>query len=382
MSARRHSPLSLVHMCRPGSAQKFFSQRRCSWSLIKLSIDASSGRILKDKICAGCLAMVFPKPASYLAIAACVFLFAGLAAATTRFDDREDNCTIYGDVDVYGPGIRLGYYLQWVAVLFATWMAPDQAKTARTAANIITIAVFTNTFRGATHGSLVAAEWWIVLWLTLVLSLLNFPTDKAAFKQSTGSVGVMLLLWCMITAAQPWLYFKGLDQGHKDGCVVKVFFFTGINVYNHVWRTLWKIGSVIECLVGFSFLLAGIGTILWGFFGVKNEAGSRENESHGDLASIFTKASLTFGQLVLGTITIVQVEMTIKVNKINLSSNGSGLLSSGQFIPFLIGLLTIVAVFGRGLQSLTRSIIHGGGNDMGVIQLATMKRSAEPGVTV
>jgi hypothetical protein len=323
-----------------------------------------------------------PKLASCLAIVACFFLFVGLTVANTHFDDTDGSCKIYGDTDVYGPGIRLGYYLQWVAVLFATWMAPDQAKTARTGANIITIAVFANTFRGATHGSLVAAEWWIVLWLTLVLSLLNFPTDEAAFRQSTGSVGVMLLLWCMITAAQPWLYFKGLDDGHKPGCVVKVFFFTGINVYNHVWRTFWKIGSVIECLAGFTFFLAGIGIIFWGLLGVKGEGGSRENESSHDWAAVFAKASLTFGQLVLGTITIVQVEMTIKVNKIDLSSGGGGLLASGQFIPFLIGLLTIGAVFGRGLQTLTRNITKGGGNDLGVFPMVATKHNADLGSTV
>ncbi|KAI9778730.1 MAG: hypothetical protein M1839_007961 [Geoglossum umbratile] len=326
--------------------------------------------------------MAFPKPTRYLTIVACALLFAGPAVANTRFNSTEGSCEILGDADVYGPGIRLGYYLQWVAVLFATWMAPDQAKTARTAANIITIAVFANTFRGATHGSLVAAEWWIVLWLTLVLSLLNFPTDKVSFNQSTGSIGVMLLLWCMITSAQPWLYFRGLDNGHKTGCVVKVFFFTGINVYNHVWRTFWKIGSVIECLVGFSFFLGGIGVILWGFFGVKGDGGSRENESPGDLASIFTKASLTLGQLVLGAITITQVEMTIKVNKINLPIRGDNLITSGQFIPFLIGCLTIVAVFGRGLQTLTRGIIHGGSRDTGVIQMMATRPKGDPTSTV
>jgi hypothetical protein len=103
--------------------------------------------------------------------------------------------------------------------------------------NIITIAVIVNTFRGAENGSLVAAKWWIVLWLTFVLSLPNIPIG---LKRHSSAMGVMLILWCMITAAQPWLYFKGLDSGHRSGCIVKVFFFTGNNVYNHAWRTLWN----------------------------------------------------------------------------------------------------------------------------------------------
>ncbi|KAI9861364.1 MAG: hypothetical protein M1813_005261 [Trichoglossum hirsutum] len=223
-------------------------------------------------------------------------------------------------------------------------MAPEQAKTARTAANIITIAVFTNTFRGAKDGSLVAAEWWIVLWLTFVLSLLNVPVD---WKRSSSSVGVMLILWCMITAAQPWLYFKGLDTGHKPGCIVKVFFFTGINVYNHVWRTFWKVGSVIECLMGISFFIGGVTVMIVGLFSQGDES-----DQDNDAAKIAQKLVLTFGQLITGVITIVQVEMTIKVNRIDLSS--ATLLSSGQLIPLLIGCLTITAVFGHGLKRLLR----------------------------
>ncbi|KAH0551417.1 hypothetical protein GP486_007368 [Trichoglossum hirsutum] len=289
--------------------------------------------------------MAFLKPTRVFIIA-CLLLSVRPTIANTHFDDTPGSCKIFGDGDVYGPGIRLGYYLQWVAVLFATWMAPDQARNARTAANIITIAVFANTFRGAKDGSLVAAEWWIVLWLTFVLSLLNVPVD---WKRSSSSVGVMLILWCMITAAQPWLYFKGLDTGHKSGCTVKVFFFTGINVYNHVWRTFWKVGSIVECLMGLSFFIAGVIVMIAGLFNSGDDS-----ERDGDASKIAQRMVLTFGQLITGVITIVQVEMTIKVNHIDLSQ--STLISSGQLIPFLIGCLTVVAVFGHGLKSLMKRV--------------------------
>ncbi|KAH0543557.1 hypothetical protein FGG08_002118 [Glutinoglossum americanum] len=293
--------------------------------------------------------MAFLKPSRTLIVIAFLLFSVQSALAKTYFEDKPGSCKIFGDTDVYGIGIRLGYYLQWVAVLFATWIAPEQAKTARTAANIITVAVFANTFRGAQEGSLVAAEWWIVLWLTFVLSLLNIPDD---WKRSSSSFGVMLILWCMITAAQPWLYFKGLDTGHKHGCVVKVFFFTGINVYNHVWRTFWKVGSVVECLLGVTFFFTGIVVIIVGLFSV-----DESSEPESGAAKIASKLFLTFGQLVTGIITIVQVEMTIRVNSIDLSS--VDLMSSGQLIPFLIGCLTIAAVFGHGLKKLVQKLRRG-----------------------
>ncbi|KAH0551611.1 hypothetical protein GP486_007172 [Trichoglossum hirsutum] len=289
--------------------------------------------------------MAFFKPARVF-IVACLLFFATPAIATTRFDKAPGSCKIIGDADVYGPGIRYGYYLQWAAIMLATWMAPEQAKNARIATNVITIAVFANTFRGAREGSLVAAEWWIVLWLTFFLSLHNFPAD---LKRASGSGGVMLMLWSMITAAQPWLYFKGLDIGHKPNCVVKVFFFTGINVYNHVWRTIWKVGSGFECLTGFYFFVLGGAIIVRELFG-QGERSGLDNDISTWTAG--RKVLMTFAQLITGITSIVQVEMTIRVNRIEFSS--TTLLSSGQLIPLLIGCLTVVAACGHGPKSLVK----------------------------
>ncbi|KAH8771216.1 hypothetical protein F5882DRAFT_465435 [Hyaloscypha sp. PMI_1271] len=53
------------------------------------------------------------------------------AAANTYFTDEPDSCRIIGDVDVYGIGIRLGYYLQYIAAaLYVVGKRPDDLKGA------------------------------------------------------------------------------------------------------------------------------------------------------------------------------------------------------------------------------------------------------------
>ena len=40
-------------------------------------------------------------------------------------------CTLDGSSDMYGLGIRLGFYLQWYSAIFASWLAPSEIEGLR-----------------------------------------------------------------------------------------------------------------------------------------------------------------------------------------------------------------------------------------------------------
>jgi hypothetical protein len=66
---------------------------------------------------------------------------------------------------------------------------------------------------------------------------------------------------------------------------------------------------------------------------------------------------LTVLQLITGISAIIQIEMTIKVNNIDLSA--APFTSSGQLMSLLIGCFTVVAVFGTGLKPLVQKLQFG-----------------------
>ncbi|KAI4098236.1 MAG: hypothetical protein L6R37_006606, partial [Teloschistes peruensis] len=68
-----------------------------------------------------------------------------ITAASTHYLADPDSCQIVGDTDLYGIGVRVGLYLQWLSLFLAVVFAsPNEAIHAFTASNIITLAVFTS----------------------------------------------------------------------------------------------------------------------------------------------------------------------------------------------------------------------------------------------
>ncbi|KAI6081158.1 hypothetical protein F4821DRAFT_249884 [Hypoxylon rubiginosum] len=44
---------------------------------------------------------------------------------------ETNTCAIHGHAEVYGLGIRLGFYLQWFSVILASWLAPAEVHLIR-----------------------------------------------------------------------------------------------------------------------------------------------------------------------------------------------------------------------------------------------------------
>lgn len=88
----------------------------------------------------------------------------GTTTSTTGAMDAS--CAIEGNADMYGLGIRLGFYLQWLASVLANLlMTKAEIHTTRFAMNTYTSAVFVALVVQITRGTATALDTYIVLLL-------------------------------------------------------------------------------------------------------------------------------------------------------------------------------------------------------------------------
>jgi hypothetical protein len=284
---------------------------------------------------------VFHRPGMLL------FLFISLSKLTnanTSFSSTSVGCVLNGDDDVYGIGIRMSLYLQWAALLIATWVAPDEARYARSIANIITIAVLANTFKNPQGGSVIVLEWWIVTFNTFFLQIGNVPFSRKLIGGSASSLGAMMLIWTAIVIANCWVWFAGMNLGRVEGCDVKTyFFFHAVSVYSGTWQTVFRTIAAVGCVFGAFFALTAIAAISWN---VTNAVG-KEDEDTAKQPLLAATLSTAF-QILIGAIAIIETEMTIRINDINMAES---LRSSGQLIPFAIGLFSFIATISVGVRN-------------------------------
>jgi hypothetical protein len=257
-------------------------------------------------------------------------------------------CTLLADDDVYGIGIRYSLYLQWAAVLLATWCAPNEARFARTVTNIITIAVVANTLKNPVGGgSVVVIEWWIVI-LNFFLQLGNVPFSRRLIAGSASSLGSMLILWSVILFVNCWVWFAGAEHGRKEGCDVKIWlFFRAFSIYDSRTQLALRIVGAIGAAAGLFLVLSGIAALGWNI--AVAFAHGNQDEAEEEPQSIKSAVLSTATVVLLGTVAIVETEMTIKSNDIEFVEN---LGSSGQLLPFVLGLLTLFVTAGTGLRNI------------------------------
>lgn len=264
------------------------------------------------------------------------------AEAITAF--APDSCEILGDPDVYGPGIRLGFYLQWAAIVIFLLFSPDEAHYARNAMNITLLAVYINAFRNAMHGSLVFLDFQILWEIMFILIFFNWPTTLKGLKRNSASLSVSVLLIAIYFVVQPWIAFWGLEVGRKRGCDLYVQFFVNINVYSEGYVTATKVLSILGVFGGAAFLLGAICLLgYWTLAGWCDENVQEYQERWNFLA-----CGLGIITIVMGAIGISTLEKLLQINHVQFPD--TDVASGAQLISLLIGIFTltkaVVSAFG------------------------------------
>ncbi|KAL4736264.1 hypothetical protein BDV11DRAFT_207794 [Aspergillus similis] len=195
----------------------------------------------------------------------------------TRYTDDLSSCDIIGDGDVYGIGVRLGYYFSWISGLIAVvFDNPRAVRDTRRGVIMISLAVYIIMVRNTLSGSFALLEWSIV-----------FP----------------MAIWAPLLVLSVTSF---IDQDDAPGAIsLTTYIFRGHN---------------------------------------GNDGGERPAAGDGQM-DIPSRYSVTLIRFIFlapaGISNIVFAEKILTGNNIDLSD--APLLSSGQLIPFIVGLAGLVS---------------------------------------
>ncbi|KKA17666.1 hypothetical protein T310_8393 [Rasamsonia emersonii CBS 393.64] len=271
-------------------------------------------------------------------------------------------CTRQGNSDIYGLGIRIGLYLQWIATVIATAFVPDQMLETTTANTVFVIAFSVVTFAlcGAAADT-PAADMVIVLDIYAVSIYALYPLSwmgrrfvpsRSDFRQSSalGELIKAVLTNCM-AVVNVWFWFRGIDGFASSPCGTTVtFVFAKLDVDGHAVRTVFRVMSClllyfsVWCTLALVVLLLVVAPattvyILCRKKTLRSVVRFYRSQSRNESRVRTFRRVLAAADTVVFALAIVDIELTIAWNSI---SSVYDLRSTGQIILLVIGIATML----------------------------------------
>ncbi|KAF2186027.1 hypothetical protein K469DRAFT_573958 [Zopfia rhizophila CBS 207.26] len=229
---------------------------------------------------------------------------------------QDQKCGFEGNADMYGMGIRIGYYLQWYGTILAAWIAPEESQGLRIANSLFVTATFFAfvilTIRGHSPEEMPIVETYIILFLTFGSYLVLVP----------------IYVWRIFTGCNPlWdpTRFPRVTPGRVYKVCNTIILVTVLIFQLWFWIHQVPKLNAEECKQ-------------YGFFFWKFALNSKPF-----MARIYTLQILdSASQCIVTTVIIIGVEFTIVWNKIE---GVHEISSAGQTIPLFIGVGSVAMVF-------------------------------------
>ena len=167
---------------------------------------------------------------------------------------HPDDCGFVGNPDLYGIGIRLGYYTQVLSVWFANYFVSSEARELRSVNLLFLVALFV-ALVWLSH----QAQQTYAIEIFLLLRLL-FATwyvgvlDRSRFSKKHGRKRIMRVViresaLLGMLSYTVWFAWVGLDRMEKTPCGTWIFFAAKLNLYGD-YREAYKILSIFALSFG------------------------------------------------------------------------------------------------------------------------------------
>jgi hypothetical protein len=238
----------------------------------------------------------------------------------------NSTCSYSGNGDLYGVGVRIGLYSQWIATLLVTLFDPVEEESYRVVNLIIQCALFLGLCVQSNQANVLDP---VIVGFLLCGSLSSLTGDGVGHFNHVSGLG-RLIFYVALSAYSCWFWFKGLDEMIQPGCDAIAFF--GNSRIDGWVRKLGKPLSVVGlvvCLIctGYSFFV-----VVSRFMAILNDQYKRPKKK-------MPKVEISLLVLSAGLIifSIAVIEYIIRKNNISGISN---IESVGQFIPFLVGIFS------------------------------------------
>jgi len=196
-------------------------------------------------------------------------------------------CSFDGNTDMYGLGIRIGFYLQWFSSILSSSLAPSEVEGLRYSNSFFIAATFLALLILSIQdvSSLQVVEVYIILLLTFgfflfmvplyfwrILTKSNPKYDPTRWPRveisSTYSV-IQFLLLVAVASYQLWFWFARVSELDRQDCEEFGFFFTRVRL-NAKWFQILNIVFHFLLLL-FCFIMLSIRVLVDWFKILKRE---------------------------------------------------------------------------------------------------------------
>ncbi|UKZ73709.1 hypothetical protein TrVFT333_001359 [Trichoderma virens FT-333] len=247
----------------------------------------------------------------------------------------SDNCP-GGNSDLYGIGVRVGLYAQWVATLLATLFDPKTEGTYRIANLIIQWSIFLGLCTQSSAGDPVIGA---VITQYLLFGSLSSLTGDGISHLSHFSGIFRIVFYTAVSSYGCWFWFNGIDDMTVEVCR-DIAFFGSISLYGR-FRTVGKVFSVLGLIVCVISLIYSVFATTRRF-----KDGFRNGFEAKEKTRPQVELVLLLLSMALIGISIYLVEHLIQINEITGVDVGQ-INTVGQLIPLLAGGLACVLTMWR-----------------------------------
>ncbi|KAI3572871.1 hypothetical protein IWW34DRAFT_707869 [Fusarium oxysporum f. sp. albedinis] len=241
-------------------------------------------------------------------------------------------CPFPGNSDLYGIGIRIGFYLQWVSTLLTTIFMPTEENVLRILNLLIQSAVLLGLVLLTKEHEIHTIEPVITIWL--LFGALSSLSGSGMNPLARFSGFFRVIIYSAVAGYACWFWFVGLDELLKKGLNCEIVAFFGGVPIDGPFRTFNKVASILGGIICIAFLLWSL-VIL-----------HRRITETSSIAQTARTATTRVELLVLSSsiiaLSIAAVEYLITANRITDIDNIS---SVGQLIPLISGIFGLIEVF-------------------------------------
>lgn len=160
----------------------------------------------------------------------------------------SNQCGFTGNSDLYGIGIRLGYYTQAISVWFANYFVLSEAKVLRSVNLLFLVALFI-ALAWLSHQPQQTYAIEVFLLLRLLFATWYVGVlDRSRFSKKHGRKRIMRIVVreCALLGMLSytvWFAWIGLDRMEKTPCGTWIFFAAKLNLYG-TYRSAYKVLSI------------------------------------------------------------------------------------------------------------------------------------------
>lgn len=190
--------------------------------------------------------------------------------AIVNRDLGQNQCIVEGNSDLYGPGIRLGVYLQWITSLIANHHAHESIRSNLETNTLFLLAIFIAAVVATAQSSLESAEILIFLHLCYgsifsILSIWGYrirSQAEGAVRFPVAGSAFRLTLVTIISIYSIWCWFSGIRRATTEGCPTYTFIFCKLDIGPRI-AGFFQTQSVVNVAIFAGLLVVEAMVLIW-----------------------------------------------------------------------------------------------------------------------